>query len=299
MPGRLTLAQWVPNGVDRRVWPVVRATVDIQSGRTYDLKIGASGRVVSGRVVLPGTDVWMIRKAEIVARGPKTERQAAAGVEILDEGRFRALDIAPGEYTLRIALHEPPPGDSCGWGRLVGEYMRDFSVPAGSTASDAPFDLGTLQPVAFENRELQVGDRAPDFDVETLDGQKLTLADFRGRYILLDFWASWCAPCLAEMPGLLAIHERFEQDDRFVLVGISLDDKPGDASAVVKARKLSWLHGFAGPDSPVVTTYGATAIPATFLIGPDGKIIARDLRGEKTKTAVAEALTPREGRERR
>ena len=60
----------------------------------------------------------------------------------------------------------------------------------------------------------------------------------------------------------------------------------------MKALKLSWRQGFAGPDSPVVSAYGATAIPATFLIGPDGNILAKDLRGEKTKTALAEFLNP-------
>ena len=99
-------------------------------------------------------------------------------------------------------------------------------------------------------------------------------------------------PCLAEMPGLLAIKDQFAKDARFVLVGVSLDDRPRDAASTAKALKLSWLQGFAGPESPVVSAYGATAIPATFLISPDGKILARDLRGEKTKTAVAEALKP-------
>ncbi len=88
LPGRLTLVQWVPNGVNRRNWPVVRATIDVEGGRTYGLKIGTSGRLVTGRLVLPRTDVWMIRKAEIVPKGATTKRQIAIGVEVLEEGRF-------------------------------------------------------------------------------------------------------------------------------------------------------------------------------------------------------------------
>ncbi len=84
----------------------------------------------------------------------------------------------------------------------------------------------------------------------------------------------------------------FARDSRFVLIGVNLDDRPRDAAPSVKALKLSWLQGFAGPDSPVVSAYGATAIPATFLIGPDGKILARDHRDEKTKAAVVRALKP-------
>ena len=160
MPGRLTLAEWVPNGVNRRVWPVIRGTVDVKAGRSYDLNIGASGRLVSGRLTLPRTDDWMIRKAEVVPRDAKTDPPAKIGVELLSEGRFRAIDLQPGNYTLRIALHEPPPSESCGWGRVLSEYTHGFTVPAGSTASDPPLDLGRLESVLVDGRPLEVGDRA-------------------------------------------------------------------------------------------------------------------------------------------
>jgi len=290
MTGRLTLAQWVPNGVDRRIWPVTRASLDVQSGQSYDLKIGTSGRLVSGRLVLPRVDIWMIRKAEIVPRHAQTQRSAGIGVEVREGGRFRALDLKPGDYALRIALHEPPPGDSCGWGRLLSEYVHEFTVPAGTAAGGSALELGTLEPIAVGARPLQVGDAAPDFAVKTLEGQDLTLAGLRGRYVLLDFWASWCAPCLAEMPNLQVIKDQFAKDPRFVIVGISLDDRRGDALSSVKALRLSWPQGLAGPESPVVSAYGATAIPATFLISPDGKILARDLRGDNTRKIVAEIL---------
>jgi peroxiredoxin len=152
--------------------------------------------------------------------------------------------------------------------------------------------MGALEPITLGGRPLQVGDSAPDFAIKTLEGHDLKLADFRGRYVLLDFWASWCAPCIAEMPSLQAIQNQFADDPRFAIVGVSLDERPRDAASSAKALKLSWLQGFAGPEAPIVTAYGATAIPATFLIGPDGKIIARDLRGDKTQAAVAAALTP-------
>ncbi len=291
LPGRLTLAQWVPNGVNRRIWPVVRATLDVESGRSFDLKIGTGGRLVTGRLVLPRTDVWMIRKAEIVPKNARVDRPVAFGVEILEEGRFRALDLKPGDYALRIALHEPPPADSCGWGRLLSEYQHEFTVPAGAPASD-PLDLGSLDPITAVGRPLRIGDRAPDFRIKTLEGRDLTLADFRGKCVLLDFWATWCAPCLAEMPNLQRVHDEFSKDSRFVIIGVSVDDRASVVAATVKAMKLSWLQGFAGPDSQAVSDYGATAIPATLLIGADGKILATELRGERTRAAVAEALEP-------
>jgi peroxiredoxin len=290
LPGRLTLVQRVPNGVNRRFWAVNRATLDIQGGQSYELAIGTSGRLVTGQLVLPRADIWMIRKAEIKPRHDETKHAAAIGVEVFPGGRVRAVDLKPGDYTLRIALHEPPPGDSCGWGRLLGEYAREFSVPSDGRANDGPLDLGTIKPSATGGRGLQAGEKAPHFALKTLDGRELKLGDFRGRYVLLDFWASWCAPCLAEMPGMLSVQEQFGKDPRFAMIGISLDERPADAASVVKSHGLSWPQGLAGPDSPVVSAYGATAIPATFLIGPDGTVIAKDLRGERTKTAIAAGL---------
>jgi thiol-disulfide isomerase/thioredoxin len=91
-----------------------------------------------------------------------------------------------------------------------------------------------------------VGDCAPDFTIKTLEGKELNLADFRGKYVLLDFWATWCAPCLAEMPNLQAIQDQYAKDPRFVIIGLSVDDRPVSAAYSVKALKLSWRQGFAG-----------------------------------------------------
>lgn len=290
LPGQLTLAQWVPNGVQRRSWPVIRATLDVVGGQSHDLKIGESGRAVTGRLVLPNDDTWMIRKAEIVPRGDQAGRPASIGVEILEQGRLRALDLRSGDYSLHVALHEPPPADSCGWGRLLGEFKHDFAIPEGATAGDAPLDLGTLEPTATGGRALRVGDEAPDFHLKTLDGHDLKLADLRGKYVLLDIWATWCAPCVAELPNLQRVNDEFSKDKRFALVGVSVDEKANPVASMVKAMKLGWPQGLAGPESPVSSDYGATAIPATFLIGPDGKILAKDLRGEAVRKAVADAL---------
>ena len=204
MPGRLTLADWVPNGVNRRIWPVIRATVEVEAGRAHDLKIGTSGRLVSGRLELPRADDWMIRKAEIVRRDAKAGHPAKIGVELLEGGRFRAMDLLPGDYSLRISLHEPPLGDSCGWGRVLGEYASDFTVVEGSTASDPPLDLGRLESAPVGGRPLREGDRAPDFAIKTFDGKELTLDDFRRKYNSARFLGDLVRPLSrrdAESPG--------------------------------------------------------------------------------------------------
>jgi peroxiredoxin len=289
MPGHYDIIRVVPNGV-RRLTFVNMAGLDVAAGRSYDLKIGGDGRPVTGRLVLPPNVPWMERKAVIEPRlAPGKPRQY--GVQIMVDGRFRADDIGPGDYNLRISIHQPPPDDSCGWGRLVGEFSRAFTVlPIPGGVSDDPLDLGDLQPAPVSVHPLQVGDTAPPFTLKTLDGKDLTLADLKGKFVLLDFWATWCAPCVAEIPNLKAVHDAFAADPRFAMVSLSLDDQPADARFFVDSQKLTWLQGFVGPDSSVASAYDATAIPATFLISPDGKILAKDLRGERVKTTIAELL---------
>jgi peroxiredoxin len=288
MPGRLVLVRWVPNGIQRRIWPINMATIDVTSGQTYNLAIGGSGRRVTGRLTFPTKDVWMIRKAEIVPMNSREKRPASIGVQVFEDGRLQAQDLQPGDYVLRIALHEPPPADACGWGRLIAAYSHELTVSG--TTDDRPVDLGSLRPVEVARRSLKVGDVAPDFTITTLDGKDLALADFRGKFLLVDFWATWCAPCLAEMSNLDAVHKAFGADPRFALVSLSLDESPAEAASFMKSERFTWRQGHVGPKSPLVAAYGATSIPATFLIGPDNKILATDLRGEKLKAAVAAAL---------
>ena len=187
---------------------------------------------------------------------------------------------------MHVALHEYPPNNDCGWGRLVGEYETDVTIPNGSEK----LDIGTLSPKRIPGPDLKVGDMAPDFGVKTLDGQNMRLADLKGKVVLVDFWAGWCAPCVAEIPNMQTIKAAHAGNGKFVMMGLSLDDKEEDVRGFVKRAKIDWPQAWVGIDSEPVKAYGATAIPATFLIGPDGRIVARDFRGEELKKAVEAAL---------
>ena len=124
MPGHYDIIRVVPNGV-RRVTSVNMAGLDVAAGRSYDLKIGGSGRPVTGRLVLPANIPWMTRNATIEPK-TATGKPIQLGIQISVDGRFRADNIDPGEYKLRISIHEPPPDDAWAGAALLARFLASL-----------------------------------------------------------------------------------------------------------------------------------------------------------------------------
>lgn len=140
---------------------------------------------------------------------------------------------------------------------------------------------------------LAPGAEAPNFELTTPEGKTLSLKDFRGSIVLIDFWASWCAPCLGEMPNLKAIYEKFHKKGLEV-IGVSMDNNKTAWTKAIEKEGLPWHHvsSLKGMKRcPVAEAYQVLAIPKLYIISREGQIIAKDLRGEVLATKIEEIMT--------
>jgi thiol-disulfide isomerase/thioredoxin len=196
-------------------------------------------------------------------------------VTVAPDGAFRAADVPAGNYILDFYLLARSKEDPSYFG-LTAEAAMSVAVPEiPGGKSDEPLDVGSLEmrPVG----KPKAGDPAPAFEMAMYDGTRTSMAALKGKYVLIDFWATWCGPSIAQMPHLAELQKSLAADPRFVLLSVSTDDRIDEPRAYLKAHPMPWMQAWSGTldASPARLAFGVAGIRSLWLIGPDGRVLMR------------------------
>ena len=322
-PGRLTVYRPVRQEEGQTLSNLTH--IDVAPGQTVRLQLGGTGRPVVGRLALPA-GVAMNHFVSGFARlqseppalplpagsAPLTDEQWSSwwdafretpecedyfygerqfAVTFGPDGTFRIEDVPAGRYVLKLPFIGNAGGDQPARRAFARVAVVVPAIPGGR--SDEPLDIGVIPLEVFPFRELNLGDRAPAITSGAADGRPLDLGALRGKFVLLVFWSTARSWSLENVAHVKATYDAFGRDPRLVIIGLNQDPSPELMQRYLAHRGLGWEQRYIGDSddpNPIAGAFGMRFPPSALLIGPDGRILAKDLHGEAIKQAVAKAL---------
>lgn len=134
---------------------------------------------------------------------------------------------------------------------------------------------------------IKIGKQAPDFSISTLEGENLKLSDFKGKFVFVDFWGSWCPPCITEIPNIKNLYSKVSPD-KLVILGLAGNDTEESLKNCISNNGIEYPNAMASPT--LLSTYGINKFPTSFLINPEGRIVRIDMRGEDELNLIADEI---------
>jgi peroxiredoxin len=286
--------------------PKVDVTADVKNPNDY---------IVEGSPQSKSLKVFSINASNkwnqlyLLGREMDSVKKTGAGDSVLIALNTRGQSLLAGlkSYVTQFIKSSPGPITSV-W--ALGTYaqifsMDDYQALLNGIVQKFPDHKGIAAIKEMNDRQLAltkqktdqaretnwVGKQAPELSLPDINGNQVKLSSYKGKYVLVDFWASWCLPCRRENPNVVDAYNKYKNKN-FTIVGVSLDKEKEDWVNAVQKDKLSWtqVSDLQEWNSIAVSTYGFSGIPFNVLIDPDGKIIGQALRGSDLDTKLAEVL---------